>query len=68
MNDTSVINIAYFAKTPEIRDAVLLSSKIRNMTLDRCYAIPGYATLTNEEKLRIYDTIRDTVTKELKGE
>jgi hypothetical protein len=65
MNDPVVIDVAYFAETPEIRDAMLLSSKIRAETLKRCYAMPGYENLPHDEKLKTYDSINAQVAKEL---
>lgn len=66
MENPSVINVAYFAETPEIKDTVLLSSRTRHLTLDRCYAIPGYENLPIEEKNRIYDKILKKIKKEEK--
>ena len=65
MSEPAVIDVAYFAETPEIRDAVLLSSKIRVETLNRCYAISGYETMPRDEKLKLYDSIQAQVTREL---
>ena len=65
MDEPVVIDIAYFADTPEMRDELLLSSKVRTMTLDRCYAIQGYETMPRDEKLKIYDRVQSEVKREL---
>lgn len=64
MENPSVIDVAYFAETPEIRNAVLFSSKIRHSALMRCHAIPGYENLPTEEKNRIYDKMLEEIKKE----
>lgn len=67
MDNPSVINIAYFAETPEMKNTLLLYSKIREMTLDQCYAIPDYENLPPAEKDRIYDSIHTKIVKEMTG-
>ena len=60
-----IISVAAYVKDDEIRKAVLKSDNIRSRTLGKCYAIPGYAELSMEEKNAVYDKVRMIVEKEI---
>jgi hypothetical protein len=57
MSET-IISVAYFAETEEIRNAVLQSDTIRRRTLKACYEIPGYEALPLSDKNRAYDAVK----------
>ena len=59
-----VINVAAFAENSRVKNTLIDYTKIRNITLDRCYAMEGYAELPIMEKNKIYDRIRKEVEKE----
>ena len=52
-------------KCPDGQYRVLNKDELRNMTLDRCYAIPGYADLPIAQKNIIYDRTRSEIVREL---
>ncbi len=60
-----VISVAHHADNEQIKQAILLSDKIRAATLKRCCAIPGYLELPLKEKNKVYDNIKTKVEKEL---
>ena len=77
MEDSAVISVAYFHDDPKVRDAVLLSDRIREETLKRCFAIPGFELLViashrdkeaRKEGNRIYDSVCAQVTAEFQKE
>lgn len=51
-----------------ISEKLDLSAKIRDLTLTRCYAIPGYAEKSLDDKNKIYDAIKKDVEAELLSE
>jgi hypothetical protein len=59
---TMILSVAHCAETEEVTNAVLVSDQVRRKTLDACYAIPGYADLSLEEKNRIYDKVKEDET------
>ena len=59
-----IISVAAYVKDEEIRRVVLKSDNIRCRTLEKCYAIPGYAELSLKEKNAVYDKVRKMVEKE----
>ena len=56
-----IISVAAYVKDEEIRRVVLKSDNIRCRTLEKCYAIPGYAELPPEEKNAVYDKVRNDI-------
>lgn len=48
-----------------ISDDLDLSAKIRDVTLTRCYQIPGYADKSPADRCEIYDRINREVKAEL---
>ena len=65
---TSIISVAAYVKDNEVRKVVLRSDCIRSRTLEKCYAIPGYAELPLKEKNAVYDKVRMIVEKEIEKE
>ena len=63
-----IISVAAYVKDKEIRKVVLKSDNIRYRTLEKCYAIPGYAELSLKEKNALYDKVRMIVEKEIEKE
>lgn len=61
---TSVRSIACVCDG-ELREAIVLSDRVREETLRRCYAIPSYAGKPLRWKNRYYDLIRSRVIAEL---
>lgn len=59
-----VINVGYFSENKEIRETLDKYALIRNKTLDICYSIDGYEKLPLKEKNKIYDRIREEVSRE----
>ena len=62
-NDNIIINVAYFADDPLIKNSLLFYSDIRYKTLDYCESIPGYTEMTKDHKLKIYDSARYEIGK-----
>lgn len=58
-------SVAHYAENKEIRDAVLESDRLRNLTLNACYKIPGYEKLPREDKGRLYDLVKKSVSLSL---
>ena len=59
----SVINVAYYADDINIQNSLLFYSNIRYKTLDYCYNLPGYAEMSRDHKLKIYDSARYEIGK-----
>lgn len=57
MNE-STISVAYFAENEDIKKTVLKSDETRRKTLNHCYSIPGYESLSLTEKNKKYDEIK----------
>lgn len=49
----------------DIKTVIARSAKVRDITLTRCYEIPGYAAMSREDKIKIYDKIQKEVEAEL---
>lgn len=49
------ISVAAYAQNDEVKRAIIESDNIRRLTLDACYAIPGYIDLALKDKNEIYD-------------
>ena len=60
-----IISVAAYVKDNEVRKFVLKSDNIRCRTLEKCYAIPGYAELPLKEKNAVYDKVRLMIEKEI---
>jgi hypothetical protein len=58
INMINVISAAYYSNDKEVQNAVLKSDEIRDKTLNACYEIPGYESLSLTEKNRHYDRIK----------
>lgn len=58
----SVVSVAHFAENAEVKKAVLQSDALRNEVLNRCYGIPGYASLPLEDKNKLYDLVKKAAT------
>ena len=59
-----VLSVSAFAQNSKIAEAVRKSDSIRAETLNRCYAMSGYAELPRAEKNRIYDSVKKIVEQE----
>lgn len=63
---SSIISIAYFAKSKDAKAYILKSDTLRNMTLDYCYNIfPGYESLPPNAKNKVYDNVRAMMEKKM---
>ncbi len=59
--DAQIRSVAHHGESKEVRDVVMESDKLRNMTLDVCYKIPGYKELPLEDKNKLYDMVKNAV-------
>ena len=65
MGCDSVVSIAAVVEDEEIRNAIIQSDYIRNETLNRLTAMPGYRFKSLKWKNRYYDYFKGKVIKEL---
>lgn len=63
MTNNNIINVAYFVDDPLIKNNLLFYSDIRYKTLNYCYNLPGYAEMSRDHKLKIYDSARYEIGK-----
>lgn len=56
-----ILSAAHFAENNEVKAAVLESNALRNETLNVCYGIPGYKLLPREEKIKLYDLVKKSI-------
>lgn len=63
--DTKIRSVAHYAESKAVRDAVLESDRLRNLTLDACYKIPGYEMLPREDRNKLYDLVKKAVSLSL---
>lgn len=61
----NVVSVAEYCDDETLRKEIELSDKIRNETLNRCYAIPSYKYKSLKWKNKYYDHIREVVKAEL---
>ena len=59
--NTSVISVAHSANNADVARTVLASDEIRRRTLEKCYSIIGYSSLTLSEKNKIYDEVKQAI-------
>ena len=57
----SVISVAHFSENTEVENAVMQSDVLRRQALDLCHNIPGYASMSQEDKNQIYDLAKKAV-------
>lgn len=56
-----VVSVAHFADNREVKGAVLQSDALRKQILDVCHQIPGYKDMPHEDKNRLYDLVKKSV-------
>ena len=59
----NVLSVAYFSGNEEIKTTVLNSDQIRTKVLKLCLETPGYNDIQLEEKNKLYDSIKNKLTK-----
>jgi len=59
----NVLSVAYFSGNEEIKTTVLNSDQIRTKVLKLCLKTPGYNDIQLEEKNKLYDSIKNKLTK-----
>ena len=57
----SVLSVGRFADDETIEKGVLESDKVRNMTLNVCYSVPGYELLSREDGRKLYDAVKKAI-------
>lgn len=63
--DDRIRSVAHYAENETVKESLQQSDKIRNMTLDACYNIPGYTYLQREDKKKLYDMVKKSVSLSL---
>ena len=62
---SQIRSAGYYAESQEVKKAVLESDALRNETLHICYGIPGYTLLSREDKIKLYDLVKKSVSMNL---
>lgn len=63
--DDRIRSVAHYAENIAAKEAVQESDKLRKMTLDACYDIPGYTYLPKEDKKKLYDMVKKSISLSL---
>lgn len=58
---SQIRSVAHYAENESIKEAVLESDVLRNKTLNACYDIPGYEKLSREDKNKLYDLVKKSI-------
>ena len=63
----SILPVSSFVDEP-MRTDLDRWFRIREMTLEKCYAIPGFATVGRAGKNRIYDHVKNGIIAQMEGQ